>query len=419
MSATKKIPREEGIDHTFNLIREGYMYMINRFQSFQSNIFETRLLGKRAVCMRGKEAAEIFYDPDKFQRKGVTPKRAMETLLGKKGVQTLDGIAHRHRKEMFMSIMTSAERKRLMEIVNRMWENAITEWEKKNRIIFYEEMKELLCRAACEWTGVPVEEREIKKLTSYLGAMFESAGAFGWKHWLGKRARNKVEKWMESRIEKVRERRLLPPENTALYRFAWHRELDGSLIDTKIAAVEVINIIRPIVAIAIFINFIVLALDHYPEERKKFLSEDQTYAQMFIQEVRRFYPFFPFVMALAKKDFTWNGYPFKKGTLTLLDLYGTNHDPEIWDHPEKFSPARFTDQEQSPFNFIPQGGGDHLLGHRCAGEWVTMEIMKVSANFLTKHIEYELPDQDLSYRMVRIPSIPRSKIILANVRKKK
>lgn len=92
-----------------------------------------------------------------------------------------------------------------------------------------------------------------------------------------------------------------PPENTTLHKFSWYRDLEGNLLDTETAAVEVINILRPIVAIAIFINFIALALHHYPEEKEKLKSGDKKYSQMFVQEVRRFYPFFPFVVALVKK----------------------------------------------------------------------------------------------------------------------
>lgn len=143
-------------------------------------------------------------------------------------------------------------------------------------------------------------------------------------------------------------------ENTILHRFAWHRDLEGNLLDTETVAVEVINILRPIVAIAVFINFIALAVHHYPNEREKLESGDEKYAQMFVQEVRRFYPFFPFVMALVKKDFFWKGYKFEEGTLTLLDLYGTNHDPVIQENSEFFSPERFTKWEENPFDFIPQ-----------------------------------------------------------------
>ncbi|MER1998993.1 MAG: cytochrome P450, partial [Lysinibacillus sp.] len=85
MSNIEKMPREEGLDHSLDLMREGYMYILNRCQSFNSNIFETRLLGKKAICMRGKEAAEAFYDPEKFKREGAAPNRLVQTLFGKNG----------------------------------------------------------------------------------------------------------------------------------------------------------------------------------------------------------------------------------------------------------------------------------------------------------------------------------------------
>ena len=46
MSNTNQMPREEGIDHSLSLMSEGYLYILNRRHSFNSDIFETRLLGK-------------------------------------------------------------------------------------------------------------------------------------------------------------------------------------------------------------------------------------------------------------------------------------------------------------------------------------------------------------------------------------
>lgn len=91
MANTNQMPREEGIDNSLSLIREGYMYILNRHHSFNSDVFETRLLGKKAICMVGKEAAEVFYDTEKFKRKDAAPNRAVQTLLGENGVQALDG----------------------------------------------------------------------------------------------------------------------------------------------------------------------------------------------------------------------------------------------------------------------------------------------------------------------------------------
>ena len=147
--------------------------------------------------------------------------------------------------------------------------------------------------------------------------MFESVASVGLNHLLGRHARNYEEIWIGELIDRVRDGKVNPPENTTLHRFAWYRDLEGNLLDTDTAAVEVINILRPIVAIAIFINFTALAVHHYPEEREKLESGNEKYAQMFVQEVRRFYPFFPFVVALVKKDFTWKGYNFEEGTLTF------------------------------------------------------------------------------------------------------
>jgi fatty-acid peroxygenase len=412
------MPHEEGIDHTLSLIREGYLYILNRRRSFNSDVFVTRLLGKKVICMGGREAAEIFYDNEKFKREDAAPNRLIQTLFGKGAVQTLDGQAHQHRKEMFMSLMSPNDLKRLTDIAKEEWKNAVEKWEQQDQVILYEEVQELLCRTACKWAGVPVPEEEIKNLTNDLEAMYESPAAMGPDHWKGRNARNRVEKWLGELIIKVRDGAIQPPENTALHRFASHRNPGGNLLDVDTVAVEVINILRPIVAIAVFINFIFLALHHYPEEKEKLKSDDEKYAQMFVQEVRRYYPFFPFVAALVKKDFTWKDYAFEKGTLTILDLYGTNHDPKIWENPDRFHPQRFAGWEGSPFSFIPQGGGDYLMGHRCAGEWVTIEIMKVSLDYLVNQMEFDVPDQDLSYSMVSIPSIPRSKIIIKNIKHK-
>lgn len=95
----------------------------------------------------------------------------------------------------------------------------------------------------------------------------------------------------------------------------------------------------------------------------------------------------------------------------------SNHDPSIWDHPEKFQPDRFADWKESPFSFIPQGGDDYDRGHRCAGEWATINIMKASLEFLTKQITYEVPEQDLTYNLIRIPSLPKSGFIINHVKR--
>src|SRR5690625_2975695 len=190
MSDKNTMPREEGMDNTLSLMREGYMYITNRCHSFQSNIFETRLFGKKAICMRGKEAAKLFYNNDKFKRKGATPKWVVQSFFGENSVQTLDENAHQHRKDMLMSVMTSDKLKQLIDIAKQQWEKAIDHWEEMDQIIFYEEVQKLLCRAACEWVGVPLEEDEVNKRAKELASLFESAASVGPAYWAGRSSRN-------------------------------------------------------------------------------------------------------------------------------------------------------------------------------------------------------------------------------------
>ena len=157
-----------------------------------------------------------------------------------------------------------------------------------------------------------------------------------------------------------------------------------------------------------------LALHEHPEYKNMLLS-DADAPHMFVQEVRRFYPFTPFVGAKVKKEFVWNSCEFKTGTLVLLDVYGINHHSRIWDKPYEFQPERFRNWQYNPFEFIPHGGGDPANGHRCPGESITVEIMKATLNFLMNKIDYKVPDQNLGYNMARRPTLPKSGFILNNV----
>ncbi|MFB5661127.1 cytochrome P450 [Alteribacillus sp. HJP-4] len=138
---------------------------------------------------------------------------------------------------------------------------------------------------------------------------------------------------------------------------------------------------------------------------------------MFVQEVRRFFPFVPFLGARCRHDFKWQEYPFEKGHLVLIDIYGTNHDPRIWEEPNFFRPGRFKDWNGGMFDLIPQGGGDYYKGHRCPGEQATIEILKASLRYLGNKMEYEVPKQDYSYSLRKMPSIPKSGFKMKNVKR--
>lgn len=416
------IPQVRILDSTLLLALNGYQFISQQCQRYQTNIFQTRLLFKKTICFKGEEAARVFYDTEKFSRKGAAPKRLQKTLFGQGGVQGLDGDAHRHRKQMFMSLMTDEGIQKLANLTREQWQIYAQKWSQSDRIVLFKEVREILCRASCAWTGIPLTESQrlqphvVEQRTKDLGAMIDGSGTVGLKHWQGRRSRKRAEKWIEDIIERVRNKQLEVSEDSALYSIANHRDLNGNLLDKHTAAVEIINLIRPTVAIARYVIFAALALHEHPEHRQKLQDGEDDYYQWFVQEVRRFYPFFPFAAAVVDRDFDWHEYHFPQGTKVLLDLYGTNHDPQLWDNPEDFTPERFCDWNGSKFDLIPQGGGDYYTNHRCPGEWITIELMKVSLNFLTTSMQYDVPEQDLKISLSKMPTAPKSGFVISNVK---
>lgn len=70
--------------------------------------------------------------------------------------------------------------------------------------------------------------------------------------------------------------------------------------------------------------------------------------------------------------------------------------------------------EPDPLAFAPHGGGDPATGHRCAGERVTVELLKGAVRVLAG-LRYDLPEHGLRYPLGRMPTRPRSGFII-NVR---
>jgi fatty-acid peroxygenase len=368
--------------------------------------------------MSGKKAAEVFYDTDRFQRYNATPKRVQKTLFGVNAIQSMDGDAHIYRKRFFMSLMEPQQQKRLSELTIEQWQASMNEWENMKKVVLFDEAAVILCRAVCQWAGVPLKASEAKERADDFSAMVDGFGAIGARFREGKSARTRAEKWIRGIIDDVRSGKLKPEESSALQAIAFYKELNGSQLDSQMAAVELINVLRPVVAIATFIVFAALALYEHPECKEKLQSNNDNYLEMFVQEVRRCYPFTPFVGARVRNDFVWNHCQFKKGMLVLLDIYGSDHDSRIWENPNEFQPERFSHWNGGLYEFMPQGGGDPAKGHRCPGEGITVELMKTSMKFLVNKIEYNVPDQDLSYSLNRFPTLPKSRFVIDNIMRK-
>ncbi len=101
--------------------------------------------------------------------------------------------------------------------------------------------------------------------------------------------------------------------------------------------------------------------------------------------------------------------------MVLLDVYGQNHDEDLWGDPYAFRPQRFPDRPVERDELIPQGGGDPRTGHRCPGEGITIGLLQALA-VRRARLEYDVPDQDLRIPLRRIPTRPHSGFVISRVR---
>jgi fatty-acid peroxygenase len=247
--------------------------------------------------------------------------------------------------------------------------------------------------------------------------MLENTGRFGPRNWRALLLRRRTEQFVRSLVNRVRAGRLKPPETAPLRIVAGHREENGKLLDADSAAVEIINLLRPIVAVGRYVMFAAMSLARHPEWRARFAVGDESSLEPFAEEVRRLYPFFPIIGGLAREAFTWQGYSFRKGDWVLLDLYGTNHDAGRFPSPNKFSPGRDISWKTQGFDFIPHGGGNAAVSHRCPGEAITLELMKEAIRLLSRDMSYEVPEQDLTLDLSHIPVKPKGGLRIGRVRR--
>ncbi len=407
------LPQDPAPDSTLALMREGYGFIASRCRRYETDLFAARLMLSPVVCMSGPEAARHFYDGHRFTRRHALPPTSFALIQDHGSVMVMDGAAHRARKAMVLSLVGSDALRRLADIAQRHWREAVSRWAREDEVVLLDEAHLILTAAVCEWVGLPLDLPEARARANEFAAMVDGTGAIGPRNWRGHLYRARTERWMRGVISEIRSGdRRVPPGAARV--IAEHRDDEGRLLDVKVAAVELINVLRPTVANARYIVFSAMALHDHPDWRAA-ITDDEEAADRFTYEVRRAFPFIPFIGGRVREPFTWGGHDFREGEWVLMDLYGTNHDPRSWDDPDRFDPNRFADETIDAFNLISHGGGSARDGHRCPGEAITQIIVSTLSRELAA-THYTVPPQDLSIDLAYVPARPRSGFMMSGVR---
>jgi fatty-acid peroxygenase len=409
VGTARRMPR---LENGFKLLTKGYGWLPDKRRASGRRTVPTRLGGRPVTALEGPEAARFLYDEAHVHRSHAVPEPVQATLFGKGAVHTLDGEAHRVRKAMFVALLMREDGiAALTQRVTAAWDDAVAEWTRRSHVVLFDEAGRVLAGAVCRWAGVPVTDEEVPGIALDLLAMVDGFATGGPRHFRARQARGRREAWLAQLVTDVRAGTVTVPAGSAVEVVARHRGADGEQLDPRVAAVELLNIIRPTTAISWLVAFSGHALIRWPENRQRLAEGDASFAEAFAHEVRRFYPFAPFIGGRAPRETEWDGVRIPKDSMVLLDLYGQNHDAELWGDPYAFRPDRFLGRDIGAFELVPQGGGDPRTGHRCPGEQMTVALLAALAVRLAR-LDVDVPQQDVSISLRRIPARPASGIVL-------
>ncbi|PID21120.1 cytochrome P450 [Sporosarcina sp. P3] len=415
----KKLPETKvKVTDVKELINKGYNLLGELREEVGAPVVKAEFLTKEITVIYGEEAARKFYDPENFKREGAMPKPVLKTLFGEGGVQTLDGDEHHHRKGYFMDLMSPDRMEEYHELLAK---NVSKELDKQHgEFELFDLANRVLFNSISEWCGINLEQfdsKTLEKLARNQISMISGAVTSPVDHIKGITDRNESEKWAKDLIKEAREHPVPGKEHLALYTFAHATDLDGELLPVEVAAVELLNIIRPTVALTVWVALMGHALFAKRGIYEEVQSDFDDLQDSFIQELRRYYPFFPMLPAIAVSDVEVDGYLIPKDSWVVLDLYGSNHDKRTIDSPEQFDSKRFVGKAkdisyEEEYEMIAQGGGKFREMHRCAGEWITLHSLRVFSDHLVNQYEFTVPEQDWTIPMNQFPTYPTSKVLL-------
>lgn len=115
------------------------------------------------------------------------------------------------------------------------------------------------------------------------------------------------------------------------------------------------------------------------------------YTRQVIDETMRLYPPAWMVGRKALEDDEIGGYYIPKGYSVLMPAFFVHRNPQLWDNPEQFNPARFEKEQvkkRDRFAYFPFGGGQRL----CVGNNFAMMEMQLAVAMVIQKFHFRLVD---------------------------
>ena len=392
-------------DLSWGLLRHGYDAVSrDRASRNGGDDYRSRLLGRRTVVVRSRDGARAFYDESLVRRAGAVPPPLAWLLFGRGAVHGLDDVVHRDRKLLFLDVLSPGGLASLFESAEGHVREAFTSGPPGGQVCVFDRLVVAYGRAVLEWAGLELDPDEAARVSRRLAAIVDGFGGAGSAYPRAWAARRWADRWAARLVRDVRSGRVTPKGGSALTMVAKSADLDA-----RTAGVELLNVLRPTVAVAWLGTFAAARLSEHPGCRERLREPDGVHARLaFAEEVRRTTPFVPVLAGRVRRRGHVAGHAVRPGDRIVLDVIGIDHDPARWLEPGVFEPERFDGLMPGAFDLVPQGGG-HPSGHRCPGESVALGLLDVTVRVLAE-VDYTTGTRRVDRR--RIPTLPADGLLI-------
>jgi cytochrome P450 len=376
------------------------------------SLFKMRFLGEDVACFVGADAFRFVLDPELFSRAGASP-RSVEEILHPQSVPFLDGPARARRKALLMRVFDDEALETYSRVVERVLVRYTEKWARLGSFVWVPELTSMgLAVAAALFLGSDPDrdhpEIEEPILRAFNGMLSLPIRLPFTPYGRALAARDVV----RAKVAEALEREKASPGNSALSRLVAARTSDGDRLTDDEIRIEALHFFGAYVAVIGAVAFEAMFLGLSPEVKASARAEVRdrlpegpvTYARLrelpylerLTKEVRRVRTVVPVTFfARAKAECVFEGVRVSRGMKALGAIGPTLHDAQAFPDPDRFDPDRWLPERANGArddSWVPHGGGQHLSGHRCAGERLAELMLKAFAVLTLREFDWELPE---------------------------
>ncbi|NJM66740.1 MAG: cytochrome P450 [Acaryochloris sp. RU_4_1] len=431
-------------------------YMEKNFNRY-GDIFQSFLLwGGTAPLVMVNEPKAVQYILTHDTGKELTApgdvNQLLEPLIGRQNLMLLSGTQHRNRRQLVMPPFHGERLKAYGQMIQQITQNVIEQWPTRESVNVRLTMQKITMRVILEAVFGLHQGDRYQQLEHLLSTRLDMtatplASALVFLPWLqkdfgpwspGSRLHKLAAQTDQLLFAEIQERRAHPDLNRTdilSLLLAAKDEAGKGLTDQDLRDELMALLVAGHETTATALTWAIYWIHSLPEVQQKVRAELDTvsnptdpssflqlpYLTAVCNETLRIHPVamltFPRRVEVPMK---LCGYPLEPGMLLLGSIYLIHHRPDLYPQPHQFRPERFLEQQFSPYEFMPFGGGVR----RCVGAALAQYEMKIVLGTILSQMDLVLlnkhpvqparrgvtlgPKQPVEVKKVRIHSASKS-----------